>query len=292
MDAPSSSTRRSDRDWDYERDSRRDRDRDYESRRDYEVRDSRGEERRDRDYDSRRDRDHRRDGRDSRRDRDDGYRDAVSDRGSHHESRDHAVVAKDQVPADIPPLLQPPVPPPGPPIPPGPPYLQTQTGQEASNQPEELLQAQNHPLLHGDTVFSVQAKDEYMQRMAARTSDDMDVLKSAMKLAVKKEDFQEAGLLKRRMEKLLAENAAKKKAEAKASGAKKGSFMQKQLAKIKKVKETNEQLRQEEAQLESMDGAQGDYMRFMRDLEKSACHNNGSRGDDFFAISCNTHRVI
>ena len=129
--------------------------------------------------------------------------------------------------------------------------------------------------------------------MAARTSDDMPTLQAAMKLAVKKDDFQEAGRLKRRMEQVLAEQAAKKKQEAaKNTSKKKGSFMQKQLAKIKKVKETNEQLRQEEASLEALDGAHGDYARFMRDLEKSACHSSGSRGDDFFAVSVNAHRAV
>jgi len=116
-----------------------------------------------------------------------------------------------------------------------------------------------------------------------------------MKKALRKEDFEEAGRLKRRIEKLFLDQAAKKKEKVeaeKATGPKKGSFMAKQLAKIKKVKENNEKQHEEEALLEGMDGAQADYHRFMKELEKTACHSTGARGDDFFAISCNTQRIV
>jgi len=164
-----------------------------------------------------------------------------------------------------------------------------------SHQLEQQHHAEGHPLLRGNSSFSAQAKDEYVERMAARTSDDMATLQAAMKIAVKKNDLQEAGQLKRRIEKVLADQASKKKVEvdgAKGGGKKKGSFMQKQLAKIKKVKETNEMARNEEAEVEALEGAQGEYVRFMRDLEKTACHSNGQRGDDFTAISVNAHRAL
>ena len=60
-------------------------------------------------------------------------------------------------------------------------YLEGQLAAH-SHQLEQQHHAAGHPLLRGDTSFSAQAKDEYVQRMAARTSDDMATLQAAMKV--------------------------------------------------------------------------------------------------------------
>jgi len=170
-------------------------------------------------------------------------------------------------------------------------YIRSQMAQH-QDLDEQQHHASGHPLLRGDTVFSAAAQDDFVSRMAARNSNDFEALKSAMAQAVKKEDYEEAGRLKRRIEAVLAKQEADKKKALGAAPKKKGTFMQRQLSKIKKVQTQNEAQRKEEEGLSQMDGPLGDYHRFMKELDQTACHSSGARGDNFFAISCNTQRIV
>jgi len=111
--------------------------------------------------------------------------------------------------------------------------------------------------------------------------DERTVITKMMTQAMNDGNVREAGRLKKQMEDMVPKQAKKK-----------GSFMSRQLNKIKRVQQVNAQQRQEEEQLEQMDGPRGEFIRFQREVEKVAATGSGQRGDDFFAISCNAHRAV
>merc|ERR1711865_110902 len=115
----------------------------------------------------------------------------------------------------------------------------------------------------------------------AEEPDEVAVLTKQMIQAVNDGNPSRAGFLKKK----IAEIKPKE-------GKKKGSFMSRQLKKIKQVQQVNAQQRKEELQLEQMDGPRGDFIRFQREVEQISATGSGQRGDDFFAISCNAHRAV
>ena len=121
---------------------------------------------------------------------------------------------------------------------------------------------------HAATILqgTSEKKAEIVPLAAVEPDDERTVFTKQMTQAMNDGNVREAGRLKKQMEDMVPKQAKKK-----------GSFMSRQLQKIKRVQQVNAQQRQEEEQLEQMDGPRGEFIRFQREVEKVAATGSGQR---------------